>query len=98
MLISVVQYFWPSINKEEARKFGILALALLCLIGCYWMLRILKDTIFFKVAFPVELGWAFEQGGNFQPIAKMLSPFVVILSILVYTRLVDLYKKHELFY
>jgi AAA family ATP:ADP antiporter len=98
MLISVVQYFWPSINKEEARKFGILALALLCLIGCYWMLRILKDTIFFKVAFPEELGWAAHQGGDFQPIAKMLSPFVVILSILVYTRLVDLYKKHELFY
>jgi len=98
MLTSVVQYFWPSINEEEARKFGILALALLCLIGCYWMLRILKDTIFFKVAFPEELGWIAEQGSHFQPIAKMLSPFVVILSILVYTRLVDLYKKHELFY
>lgn len=98
MLTSVVQFFWPSINKEEARKFGILALALLCLIGGYWMLRILKDTIFFKVAFPEELGWLPKQGKLFQPIAKMISPAVIILSILVYTRLVDLYKKHQLFY
>ena len=98
MLISVVQYFWPSINKEDARKFGILAVALLCLIGSYWMLRILKDTIFFTIAFPEALGWVANQGSKFQPLAKMYSLVAVFLSIIVYTRLVDLFRKDQLFY
>lgn len=98
MLISVVQFFWPSINKEDARKFGILAVALLCLIGSYWMLRILKDTIFFTIAFPESLGWIKDQGAKFQPKAKMFSLVAVLCSIIVYTRLVDLFKKHQLFY
>lgn len=98
MLISVVQFFWPSINKEDARKFGILAAALLCLIGSYWMLRILKDTIFFTIAFPEALGWVANQGSQFQPAAKMYSLVAVFLSIIVYTRLVDLFRKDQLFY
>lgn len=98
MIISVIQYFWPSISKEEARKFGLLALGLLCLIGCYWMLRILKDIIFFKIAFPEYLGWAANQGKNFQPTAKIWSLGVVFCSILAYTPLVDRFKKHQLFY
>lgn len=98
MLVSTIQFFWPSINKEEARKFGILALTLLCLIGGYWMLRILKDTIFFKIAFPEVLGWPVKQGSLFQPLAKTLSPFVIFFCILIYTRLVDLFKKEQLFY
>lgn len=98
MLISVVQFFWPSINKEDARKFGILAAALLCLIGSYWMLRILKDTIFFTIAFPEALGWVANQGSKFQPLAKMYSLVAVFLSIIVYTRLVDLFRKDQLFY
>jgi len=98
MLISVVQFFWPSINKEEARKFGLLAVGLLCLFGSYWMLRILKDTIFFTIAFPEALGWMKNQGAKFQPLAKMYSLVAVFISIIVYTRLVDLFKKHQLFY
>ena len=98
MIISTIQYFWPSISKEDARKFGLLALGLLCLIGCYWMLRILKDIIFFKIAFPEYLGWAAKQGKNFQPQAKMWSLGVVFCSILAYTPLVDKFKKHQLFY
>jgi ATP:ADP antiporter, AAA family len=98
MIISIIQYFWPSISKEDARKFGLLALGLLCLIGCYWMLRILKDIIFFKIAFPEYLGWAAKQGTKFQPKAKIYSLFVVFCSILAYTPLVDRFKKHQLFY
>ena len=62
------------------------------------MLRILKDTIFFKIAFPESLGWLPKQGKLFQPTAKIWSLGVVSVSILIYTRLVDLFKKHELFY
>lgn len=98
MIISVIQYFWPSISKEEARKFGLLALGLLCLIGCYWMLRILKDIIFFTIAFPEYLGYAKGHGANLQPTAKVWSLFVVFCSILLYTPLVDKFKKHQLFY
>lgn len=98
MLINTIQYFWPSINKEEARKFGLLALGLLCLIGCYWMLRILKDIIFFAIAFPEAFGYAKGHGADLQPQAKIWSLGVVFCSILAYTPLVDKFKKHQLFY
>ncbi|MFQ5728860.1 MAG: Npt1/Npt2 family nucleotide transporter, partial [Waddliaceae bacterium] len=98
MVYSIVRFFYPSIKDEEIKKFCLLALIFLFLIGGYWLMRLLKDTIFFKIAFPEGLGWAPQQGKNFQPIAKIISPFVVVGCILIYSKLVDIYKRHHLFY
>jgi len=98
MLQRVVRFFWPDIKEDDVQKFSILALTFFCIIGSYWMFRLLKDTVFFKIAFPEALGWAPEQGGLFVPIAKAISPFVVIFCVLVYSKLVDIFKKHQLFY
>lgn len=98
MISSIIHYFYPDLSKDEIKRFGLLSAIFTLIIGTYWILRLLKNTIFLKVAFPECLGWAPEQGCLFQPIAKSLSPFVVLIMVLVYSKLVDLVKKHQLFY
>ncbi len=98
MVSQIVKVFYPDLNNKEVRKFGLLSIAFFFTIGAYWMLRLLKDTVFFKIAFPESLGWAPHQGGLFQPIAKTWSVVVVIALVFIYSKLVDLFEKHKLFY
>lgn len=98
MIYSVIGYFWPNLSQENLRRFTILSSVLLFIIGSYWMLRIVKDTIFFTIAFPETLGWLPEQGGLYQPLAKTISPLFLIPCILIYSKLVDLFERHKLFY
>lgn len=97
MLSGVIRFFYPDIQQEEVRKFSLLSLAFFLTIGAYWMLRLLKDTIFFSIAFPEELGWAAQQGRNFQPTAKIFSVVIVFFAVLVYSKLVDKFEKQKLF-
>ncbi len=98
MFTRIVRYFYPDIKDHELRKFVLLALTFFLIIGTYWLLRLLKNTIFLKVAFPEALGWLPHQGRLFQPTAKFWSPFVVLVAVLIYSKLVDIFKKHQLFY
>src|SRR5438874_439517 len=98
MITKTVRYFFPDLRHEEIKKFGLLGLIAFFAVGTYWLLRLLKQTIFFKIAFPAALGWAEHQGALFQPTAKFWSPFVVLVTVLMYSKLVDLVKKHQLFY
>jgi ATP:ADP antiporter, AAA family len=98
MLHNVIHYFYPDLRNDEIKKFSLLSFIFFLIIGTYWLLRLLKNTIFLKVAFPVCLGWAPQQGCLFQPVAKSWSPFVVLVMVLIYSKLVDIVKKHQLFY
>lgn len=98
MVTGIINYFYPDIKKDEITKFSLLGTTFAFIIGAYWIMRLLKDTIFFKMAFPEELGWAASQGRLFQPQAKMLSVVVVFVAVLIYSKLVDRFKKESLFY
>lgn len=98
MLTALVHYFYPDLNKEEIKKFSLLSLVFFLIIGGYWLVRLLKNTLFYKIAFPESLGWLPSQGRLFQPLAKFWSPFVVFVLVLVYSKLIDLFRKHVLFY
>jgi len=98
MLSNTLHYFFPDLKREELRKFILLGATGFFVVGTYWLLRLLKQTIFMKVAFPVCLGWAENQGALFQPLAKTWSPFVVLCVVLIYSKLIDLFKKQQLFY
>src|ERR1700730_12052542 len=98
MVSSVIRYFYPDLKHDEIRRFGLLSAIFFLIIGTYWLLRLLKNTIFLKVAFPECLGWGAQQGCLFQPIAKFWSPFVVLIMVLIYSKLVDLVRRHQLFY
>ncbi|MBA3953720.1 hypothetical protein H0X48_00165 [Candidatus Dependentiae bacterium] len=98
MLTHVISYFYPDLQSDEIKKFKLLSYTLFLIIGTYWLLRLLKNTLFLKVAFPESLGWLAHQGRLFQPTAKFWSPFVVLGLVLVYSKLIDIFKKHQLFY
>ena len=97
MLSGIIRRFWPEIDERDVRKFSLLTITFVLLIGAYWMFRLLKDTIFFKIAFPASLGWAPQQGSLFQPIAKTISVFIVATCVIFYSKLVDKVKKQKLY-
>lgn len=98
MVTSLIHLFYPKLEKKDIKKFSLLGITFFLIIGAYWTLRLLKDTVIFKIAFPEELGWAAGYGRHLQPILKFWSPFFLIAVILIYSKLVDLVKKHKLFY
>ncbi len=87
MVSRVIKFFWPTFTDEEVKKYGLLALSFLCTIGAYWLMKPIKDGIFFNIV-----------GGKYQPIAKMLSVVSITLLVFIYTRLVDIFQKQNLFY
>jgi AAA family ATP:ADP antiporter len=84
----LIKALYGEISVDELRKFSLLALIFLFIIGSYWLLRPLKDAVFFTIV----------GGKHYQPYAKMLSVVVVVLVVLVYSRLVDLFSRERLFY
>ncbi len=87
MLTKVKKLIFGDMSYEEGKKFGILSCTFFCIIGSYWLLRTIKDAIFDSL---VDL--------SYQPKAKMLSLVVIIPLVLFYTKLVDTFEKHKLFY
>lgn len=99
MISSLIRYFYPDIKKEEVLKFGLFAIVLFFILGSYWALRLLKDALVYKLAFPTALGWAAGYGKDLIPTLKMITPFIVAGVVMcIYTPLLDRLEKHKLFY
>jgi len=86
-ILSIFRYLYGDISSFELKKFGLLSIVFLNLIGSYWLLRPLKDGVFFTIV-----------GIEYLPYAKMSSFMVIIPLILIYSKLVDLYSRHNLIY
>jgi ATP:ADP antiporter, AAA family len=87
MLLKILRALWGDFSNEEIKKFGLLAAILFLIIGCYWMLRTMKDATFDLLV-----------GYEWQPFAKLVSVCVVGFAVVLYSKLVDLMKEHLLFY
>lgn len=98
MFASVINFFYPDIKKDEMKKITLLGLTFLFTIGSYWLLRLLKDVVLVKLAFPEALGWSSDEGRLWIPVVKTMSPFVVFGIVTIYTKLVDMFEKYKLFY
>ncbi len=98
MYNAIVRFFYPDIKPEEISKFSLFGAACFFTLGTYWILRLLKDVLIYQIAFPVELGWSADYGRAFIPSIKLYSLFFVLFSVFVYSKLVDMFKKHQLFY
>jgi AAA family ATP:ADP antiporter len=83
----MLQRLMGNLKGDELKKFILLSLTFLFLIGVYWLLRSVKDSIL-----------ASTVGIKYQPIAKIMSLFFLIPLILGYSKLIDIFKKHNLFY
>lgn len=75
------------LELEEYKKFGFLSIILSLIVGIYWLLRPIKDAVFTNTV-----------GVSFLPYAKIISAFFLIPIILLYSKLIDIFKKQQLFY
>lgn len=98
MYASVIKFFYPDIKREEVKKFSFIALAFIFTIGTYWLMRLLKDLVLYKLAFPASLGWAPDTGRLWIPMLKTISPIFVLILVMIYSKLVDMFEKHKLIY
>lgn len=75
-------------SKDEVKKFGMLAFIFGIIIGVYWTLRPLKDSIFGTLV-------GFEE---YQPWAKGLSLVCIVPLLIFYNKLIDKYPRQKVFY
>lgn len=74
-------------SRDEVLKFVMLGIAFFLIIGTYWTLRPLKDGLFQSIV-----------GASWQPYAKILSMFAVFPIVMFYSKLVDWFKRDQVFY
>lgn len=89
----IISKFFPGMNKIETRKFGLLGLMLALILGSYWLLRLLKNTIIFTVAFTPALGWDRLDARHFQTDLKFMSPWVILAIVMLYSKFVGKVKR-----
>ena len=88
MLKRIARALWGKFESSaELKKFGCLAVIFGLIIGIYWTLRPMKDSIFNAIV-----------GMDYQPWAKMLSLLVIVPLVIGYSKLIDKYPRHKVFY
>uniref|UniRef100_A0A7S0IL69 ADP,ATP carrier protein n=1 Tax=Calcidiscus leptoporus TaxID=127549 RepID=A0A7S0IL69_9EUKA len=86
MLSAVVRVLYGELPHEKLVQASFFSALLCFVVGIYWMMRSLKDSVFATVV-----------GLEYQPMAKMLSLVVVTVMLFLYNKLVDVIPRHELF-
>ena len=87
MVKKIIRFLWGDLDHNELKKFILLAFGFFFLVGSYWPLKTLKDSIFANIV-----------GVSYQPIAKVLSLFIFFPLVLIYSRLVDVFSKEKMVY
>lgn len=87
MQSSTIKTWWGEFTKDELKKFTLLSGIFGFTIGVYWLLRPLKDTVFNAYV-----------GAELIPFAKWVSLAVVIPLVFIYSKLVDAFPRHRVFY
>ncbi|MCK4499381.1 hypothetical protein KAU11_02725 [Candidatus Babeliales bacterium] len=74
------------LEGEEKKKFGLLALTFFSIIGVYTMMKMFKDAFFIELV-----------GVRYIPAAKLVSPIIFTLVLLLYNKIIPIFRKHKLF-
>ncbi len=74
-------------SKDELKKFGFLAITFFLIIGVYWTMRPIKDSLFFAII-----------GGEYLWRAKIISLLVISPLVILYGKLIDTFERHKVFY
>ena len=83
----IIELFWGQLSKEELKKFSLLSLGFFLIIGSYWPLKALKESIFINTV-----------GANHLATAKIISVLTLLPLILIYSKIVDHFSKEKLIY
>lgn len=86
-MFSLIRMLWGDLHGDELKKYALLALGFFCVIGSWWPLKTLKDSIFINIVGPLHL-----------PEAKMASLMLFFPLVLLYSKLVDHVSKEKLIY
>lgn len=88
MLKRITQTLWGNFESwDEVRKFSLLGLIFSLIIGTYWALRPIKDSIFGAIV-----------GIDYQPYAKWLSLVIIVPLVIIYSKLIDKFPRQRVFY
>ena len=87
MLGKLLRSYYGNMSSDEFKKFSLLGVIFGFTIGLYWMLRGLKDGVFMSVVGRMHI-----------PNAKILSLVIVIPLVLVYSKMIDMFPRHRVFY
>ncbi len=88
MLKRIATALWGNFESgDELKKFFFLASIFGLIIGTYWVMRPMKDGIFNAII-----------GFDYQPLAKILSVIVVFPLVILYSKLIDMFPRHKVFY
>jgi AAA family ATP:ADP antiporter len=87
MYHKIVRILWGDLSKEDLKKFSLLATGFFFLIGAWWPLKTLKDSIFINIV-----------GSTYIPKAKIASLILFFPLVLMYSKLVDIVSKEKLIY
>src|SRR5882757_2694091 len=78
LLMYICRFNFGTFEREEFKKFLRMGLIFAFIIGIYWTLRPLKDSIFIKLVDRMYL-----------PDAKALSVLALVPLVMVYTKLLE---------
>lgn len=78
---------YGNFTRDELKKFILLGAIFGFTIGVYWLLRPIKDGVFCKMS-----------GSSNIPLAKWLSLLIVFPLVMIYSKLVDKFPRHKVFY
>ncbi|QQR49619.1 hypothetical protein IPF37_02135 [bacterium] len=87
MFHKLIRTFWGDLKGQELTKFLLLSLGFFFLIGSYWPLKTLKDSIFINIV-----------GPEYIPMAKILSLTIFFPLVMIYSKLVDVFVKEKMVY
>lgn len=87
MLRQLRMSLWGELYGEELKKFILLSIGFFFLIGPYWLLKTLKNSIFLNLV-----------GAEYHPKVKMLSLLLSFPLVLGYSKLIDYFSKEKMVY
>lgn len=93
-LTDLLKRWYGNFTKEELVKYLLLGLTFALLIGVYWTIRPLKDAIFKSLV----VGEGANADQSMLAWAKIVSLCVLLPLVLMYSKLVDLMRRHHLLY
>lgn len=84
---TLARLWFGSFSKDELKKFTLLGITYACIIGLYWTLRATKDSVFMSMV-----------GGEHLNLAKIISVWLLLPVVLVYTKLLSSFPRHRMLY
>ncbi|EOD26009.1 hypothetical protein EMIHUDRAFT_115320 [Emiliania huxleyi CCMP1516] len=84
--MGLIRFLYGELSHEALVQATFFSSLLCFIVGVYWMMRSLKDSVFASVV-----------GLEYQPQAKMFSLVVVSVVLVAYNKIVDIVPRHRLF-